>query len=633
MTKQTILFLAANPAGTNVLALGEEARAIHLELERSGHGDRFALETRWAVRPLDLLHELGKLKPAVVHFSGHGGSSDPGDSSPAGATAAGPTAKRDAIVDPESPDAPSSGGGPADSSGLFFQGPDGLPQIVTARSLTDTFGAAGASVKLVVLSACYSKAQAEALRNHVDCVVGVKGSIGDAAARGFAIGFYGGLGNGDPAGTAFRRGCAAIRLMGLSDADQPQLETRTGVDADRLVLGGAADSAQPRETGRFDDQTGSIDPAAGAAGLERAANRADHDPKGPRSEAHADREVRATRWLFLTLLAAVAVLAVLFGSGQLHQEAVSEYVVFVLLGGLASALTFGLLPSGAEHDATPRHTLARLAASFVPLALIVVGGLWSTGLNQSFAFKIKFVDDDQQSVNVSGSARLEISGYTVLAGIDNADLVTFEHIPRSLQGKTASLTLDARGYRMVQPRATYTVVSGGLSDARVKKVAVTTVTGTLTFHGARLPGGSVSIAGTDCSAPIRDGYFEIQCNKIAQTSSDSAHGVRLQIQVPDFYRAAICNREFDVPQLHDNQLVLAECGSGASPSSGSNDHPPPPPPKVCKIDRLAIPNPWTGERCTNPMTESGDQVTANYKRRFPALQKGCSDVVVYFCPP
>src|SRR6185295_8602809 len=73
LTKHTILFLAANPLGTDRLALDREARAIPVELERSGFRDSFELETRWAVEPLDLLRELRKLKPTVVHFSGHGG--------------------------------------------------------------------------------------------------------------------------------------------------------------------------------------------------------------------------------------------------------------------------------------------------------------------------------------------------------------------------------------------------------------------------------------------------------------------------------------------------------------------------------------------------------------------------------
>ena len=223
MKKHTILFLAANPTGTDPLALGEEARAIQVELERSGYRDCFELETRWAVQPLDLLRELRKLKPTVVHFSGHGGPSPDGT----GAPGRGPSrhvVAATAIYDHEP------------LRGLFFQGPDGRAQVVTAQALHETFGAAGASVRLVVLSACYSDVQAEALRAHVDCVVGMSGTIIDDAARNFAIGFYGGLGERESIAAAFRQGCAAISLEGLRDSDRPQLRVRDGIDANQLVL-------------------------------------------------------------------------------------------------------------------------------------------------------------------------------------------------------------------------------------------------------------------------------------------------------------------------------------------------------------------------------------------------------------
>src|SRR5215470_11626881 len=57
MSKHTILFLAANPRGSDPLALDREAREIHVELERSGYRDQFEFVTRWAVEPLDLLRE------------------------------------------------------------------------------------------------------------------------------------------------------------------------------------------------------------------------------------------------------------------------------------------------------------------------------------------------------------------------------------------------------------------------------------------------------------------------------------------------------------------------------------------------------------------------------------------------
>ena len=227
--KHTILFLAANPLGTDRLALDEEARAIQVELERSGFRDRFELVTRWAAEPLDLLRELRRLKPTIVHFSGHGAPGAAGEHRPD------PAPRRDAAGEP-------SPNGGAPQRGLLFQGLDGRPRLVSTEALEETFGAAGASVQLVVLSACYSDAQAQALLPHVGCVVGMSGAIRDDAARSFAIGFYGGLGERESIATAHRQGCAAISLEGLGDRDRPQLVVRAGVDAGKLVLAAAGAS-------------------------------------------------------------------------------------------------------------------------------------------------------------------------------------------------------------------------------------------------------------------------------------------------------------------------------------------------------------------------------------------------------
>jgi hypothetical protein len=181
MKKHTILFVAADPAGADGLALDREARAIRGELERSRYRDCFELETRWAIEPLDLLRELRKLKPTVVHFSGRA-------------------------------------------------------RIASTAAVAETFGAAGASVELIVLSACYTEAQAEALLAHVDCVVGTSDSTHDGAARSFAIGFYGGLAEREPISAAYNQGRAAISLQGPGDGDRPQLKVRAGVDASELVL-------------------------------------------------------------------------------------------------------------------------------------------------------------------------------------------------------------------------------------------------------------------------------------------------------------------------------------------------------------------------------------------------------------
>src|SRR6185436_10341921 len=210
--KHVILFLAANPPGTDRLALDREARSIHAELRRSGYRDRFDLVTRWAAEPHDLLRELRELKPTVVHFSGHG--------------------RQD---------------------GLFFQSPTGDARLVSPAAVVETFGVAGASVRLVVLSACYSEVTAAALIVHVDCVVGMSGLLPDNMAKAFASGFYGALGDQESVRAAYQHGNAAISLEGLSESNCPQLRVRSGIDAAQLVL--TADvPAEPPTANSVSDQ-------------------------------------------------------------------------------------------------------------------------------------------------------------------------------------------------------------------------------------------------------------------------------------------------------------------------------------------------------------------------------------------
>jgi hypothetical protein len=176
----TILFLAANPVTMDSPALNEEVRTIREEIDRRGGAASFVFEPRLAAQPHDLLRYLRELRPAIVHFSGHGRE-----------------------------------------DGLLFQAVDALPQAVSAEAIAMAF--ATEPPQLVVLNACYSEAQAQALRAHVRCVVGMTAKIGDDAARAFSRGFYGGLVHGASVASAYQQGRTAIALEGLGDHDQPQL--------------------------------------------------------------------------------------------------------------------------------------------------------------------------------------------------------------------------------------------------------------------------------------------------------------------------------------------------------------------------------------------------------------------------
>jgi hypothetical protein len=68
----TVLFLAANPLDQAELRLDEEVRSIGEMIRKAEHHDAVRLESRWAVRPLDVLQAINECRPGIVHFSGHG---------------------------------------------------------------------------------------------------------------------------------------------------------------------------------------------------------------------------------------------------------------------------------------------------------------------------------------------------------------------------------------------------------------------------------------------------------------------------------------------------------------------------------------------------------------------------------
>jgi hypothetical protein len=282
MAPHTILFMAANPVGTDARALDEQARAIQMEIERAGRRDCFRFETRWGAQPLDLLRDMVKLKPTVVHFCG------------------GRLAGRS---------------GSALVAGVYFEGPDGRAQPVAATALATAFDAAGSSVKLVVLDACYSQAHAAAIVAHVDFVVGLAGETIDGAATSFAIGLYGGLGEGESVANAFKQGRAAIALMGVGNADQPSLVVRRGADANQSVL---------TSVGVVPASAAVAAPPLGAA----------VSPDGVRSA-----RVRTGRWLRATVVAvaatgaAIATVAALRPGGDVPRNTPDSRPALVLESG------------------------------------------------------------------------------------------------------------------------------------------------------------------------------------------------------------------------------------------------------------------------------------------------------------
>jgi hypothetical protein len=109
-----------------------------------------------------------------------------------------------------------------------FEDDLGQPQLVTAAALANLFSLFADQVECVVLNACYSATQAEAIAQQIPFVVGMKRAIGDRAAIEFAIGFYDALLAGRDPEFAYKVGCNAIQLEGLGEELTPVLKRKLG---------------------------------------------------------------------------------------------------------------------------------------------------------------------------------------------------------------------------------------------------------------------------------------------------------------------------------------------------------------------------------------------------------------------
>jgi hypothetical protein len=183
-----ILILSANPQNTSQLRLDQELRDIAEGLRRSQQRDQFVLEQRSAVRPRDIQRSMLDVSPQIVHFSGGGTGEE----------------------------------------GLAFEGDSGNAQFVDGAALASLFALFAEQVECIVLNGCYSEVQAKAIAQHIPYVIGVKQAIDDRVAIEFAVGFYDALGAGRSIEFAYKLGCSAIPMAGITEHLTPVLIKKSG---------------------------------------------------------------------------------------------------------------------------------------------------------------------------------------------------------------------------------------------------------------------------------------------------------------------------------------------------------------------------------------------------------------------
>lgn len=184
--KTKILFIASEPTDADNLRIGTEMREIQTQLQLAKLRDSFEISQRWAVRPGDLSQALLDIEPDFVHFSGHG--------------------LYDGAICLE------------DEYGQLHQvKPDVLASLL--REFAN-------KVVCVVLNACHSKIQANAIAQAIPNVIGMESAINDESAIAFSIGFYQGIGAGRTIKNAYQLGKIQIKMRGLDQDSVPILISR-----------------------------------------------------------------------------------------------------------------------------------------------------------------------------------------------------------------------------------------------------------------------------------------------------------------------------------------------------------------------------------------------------------------------
>lgn len=178
-----ILFVGANPLDSTRLSLDEEVREIDRVLTSASPGARFELHQKWAVRASELQSHLLRIRPQILHFSGHGNR----------------------------------------ESAILLQGEDGRSRPVAGPVLARVLEQFRHHLQCVVLNACYSEEQARAISQHIDCVVGMSAAVADRAAIRFSALFYESLACGYSVRSAFEMGLSDIELTEMGQMSVPQL--------------------------------------------------------------------------------------------------------------------------------------------------------------------------------------------------------------------------------------------------------------------------------------------------------------------------------------------------------------------------------------------------------------------------
>lgn len=199
----TILAFQSNLADLDKLQLDKELREISLSLAPVSR-KHFQIVNLGAVQINDISRYLMEYEPEIFHFAGHGN----------------------------------------EKGELIFQDADGRPRPMNQEAMELIFSKLGRKVKCVVLSACFSKKQAQSLARFVPYVVCNTKAIADHHAIIFSSNFYAGLSYGYTVEESFELATVVLSATDSSYTRTPKLFAPAKSTGKKLF-------AQPEVMARF----------------------------------------------------------------------------------------------------------------------------------------------------------------------------------------------------------------------------------------------------------------------------------------------------------------------------------------------------------------------------------------------
>ena len=182
MKTKRILFLAANPIGTDKLRVDEELRRIDEGLQAAKLRSKLELVSKWAVTIETITKAMLDYDPQIIHFSGHG-----------------------------------------EKNGIAIENNDGKSHIISPKALTKLFKLFKDKIECVMLNACYTEEQAKIISANNIYVIGMSDAINDRDAIDFSVGFYQSIGAGKDYTFAYQMGQTLIMTKNSSQYEIPTI--------------------------------------------------------------------------------------------------------------------------------------------------------------------------------------------------------------------------------------------------------------------------------------------------------------------------------------------------------------------------------------------------------------------------